>query len=47
MSECGYARIDFCSPMRVKIRLIIKDKDSKAQDSKAAIKDIREQSVYM
>ncbi|MGO3737257.1 MAG: DNA-directed RNA polymerase subunit beta, partial [Moraxellaceae bacterium] len=45
--ECMLRGSTFAAPMRVKIRLIIKDKDSKDKDSKAAIKDIREQSVYM
>ncbi|MDO5767871.1 MAG: DNA-directed RNA polymerase subunit beta [Psychrobacter sp.] len=45
--ECILRGSTFAAPMRVKIRLIIKDKDSKYKDSKAAIKDIREQSVYM
>ncbi|MEO1849284.1 MAG: DNA-directed RNA polymerase subunit beta, partial [Psychrobacter sp.] len=45
--ECILRGSTFAAPMRVKIRLIIKDKDSKDKDSKAAIKDIREQSVYM
>ena len=37
-----YARFNFAAPLRVKIRLIIKDKENKT-----AIKDVREQSVYM
>jgi DNA-directed RNA polymerase subunit beta len=45
--ECILRGSTFAAPMRVKIRLVIKDKDSKDKDSKAAIKDIREQSVYM
>ena len=45
--ECILRGSTFAAPIRVKIRLIIKDKDSKDKDSKAAIKDIREQSVYM
>lgn len=45
--ECILRGSTFAAPLRVKIRLVIKDKDSKDKDSKAAIKDIREQSVYM
>lgn len=45
--ECIMRGSTFAAPLRVKIRLIIKDKDSKDKDSKAAIKDIREQSVFM
>ncbi|WP_230660868.1 DNA-directed RNA polymerase subunit beta [Psychrobacter sp. I-STPA10] len=45
--ECILRGSTFAAPMRVKIRLVIKDKDSKDKNSKAAIKDIREQNVYM
>lgn len=45
--ECIMRGSTFAAPLRVKIRLIIKEKDSKDKDSKAAIKDIREQSVFM
>lgn len=40
--ECIMRGSTFAAPLRVKIRLVIKDKDNKT-----AIKDIREQSVYM
>ena len=43
--ECIMRGSTFAAPLRVKIRLIIKDKDNK--EGKAAIKDIRENSVYM
>ncbi len=39
--ECILRGSTYAAPMRVKIRLIIKDRDSKA------IKDVREQEVYM
>ncbi len=45
--ECISRGSTYAAPLRVKIRLIIKDKDVKDKESKAAIKDIREQSVYM
>ena len=45
--ECILRGSTYAAPMRVKIRLVIKDKDSKDKSSKAAIKDIREQNVYM
>lgn len=45
--ECITRGSTFAAPLRVKIRLVIKDKDHKDKNSKAAIKDIREQSVYM
>ncbi|WP_323843294.1 DNA-directed RNA polymerase subunit beta [Moraxella sp. Pampa] len=45
--ECIMRGSTFAAPLRVKIRLVLKDKDNKDKDSKAAIKDIREQSVFM
>ncbi len=45
--ECISRGSTFAAPLRVKIRLVIKDKDSKDKASKSAIKDIREQTVYM
>lgn len=45
--ECILRGSTHAAPLRVKIRLVIKDKDSKDKESKSAIKDIREQSVYM
>ncbi len=45
--ECISRGSTYAAPLRVKIRLVIKDKDVKDKDAKAAIKDIREQSVYM
>ena len=45
--ECILRGSTYAAPLRVKIRLVIKDKDVKDKDAKAAIKDIREQSVYM
>ncbi|WP_434352671.1 DNA-directed RNA polymerase subunit beta [Psychrobacter sp. HD31] len=41
--ECILRGSTFAAPLRVKIRLVIKDKDSKAK----TIKDIREQTVFM
>ena len=40
--ECIMRGSTFAAPLRVKIRLVIKDKDNKT-----SIKDVREQSVYM
>ena len=45
--ECILRGSTFAAPLRVKIRLVIKDKDSKDKNSKAAIKDVREQTVFM
>lgn len=45
--ECILRGSTYAAPLRVKIRLVIKDKDVKDKDAKAAIKDIREQSVYI
>ncbi len=45
--ECILRGSTYAAPLRVKIRLVIKDKDSKDKDAKATIKDIREQNVYM
>jgi DNA-directed RNA polymerase subunit beta len=41
--ECMLRGVTFAAPLRVKVRLIIYDKDS----SNKAIKDIKEQEVYM
>jgi DNA-directed RNA polymerase subunit beta len=43
VKECQIRGITYAAPLRVKIRLIIRDKESKT----GAIKDIREQDVYM
>ncbi|MDO4426631.1 MAG: DNA-directed RNA polymerase subunit beta [Moraxella sp.] len=45
--ECIMRGSTFAAPLRVKIRLVLKDKDQKDKNAKAAIKDIREQNVYM
>lgn len=45
--ECITRGSTFAAPLRVKIRLVLKDKDHKDKNSKAVIKDIREQVVYM
>lgn len=45
--ECILRGSTYAAPLRVKIRLVIRDKDAKDKDTKATIKDIREQSVYM
>ncbi|MFL1731952.1 DNA-directed RNA polymerase subunit beta [Moraxella oculi] len=45
--ECIMRGSTFAAPLRVKIRLVLKDKDGKDKDSKAVIKDIREQTVFM
>ncbi len=43
VKECQIRGVTYAAPLRVKIRLIIKDKESKT----GAIKDVREQEVYM
>ena len=43
VKECQIRGVTYAAPLRVKIRLIIYDKESKTQ----AIKDVREQEVYM
>ena len=43
MRECQLQSVTYAVPLRVKVRLIIYDKDS----SNKAIKDIKEQEVYM
>ncbi len=43
--ECRVRGLTYAVPLRVKMRLVIYDKDSSAKDRK--VKDIREQEVYM
>ncbi len=43
VKECQIRGVTYAAPLRVRIRLIIKDKESKT----GAIKDVREQEVYM
>ncbi|MDZ7684096.1 MAG: hypothetical protein U5O39_02960 [Gammaproteobacteria bacterium] len=43
VKECQLRSLTYAAPLRVKVRLIIYDKDS----SNKAIKDIKEQEVYM
>ena len=43
VKECQSRSVTYAAPLRVKVRLIIYDKDS----SNKAIKDIKEQEVYM
>ncbi|MCO7225010.1 DNA-directed RNA polymerase subunit beta [Pleionea sp. CnH1-48] len=43
VKECQIRGVTYAAPLRVKIRLVIYDKESKT----GAIKDIREQEVYM
>ena len=45
--ECISRGSTYAAPLRVKIRLIIKDREAKDKNAKSAIKDIREQNVYM
>ncbi len=45
--ECIMRGSTFAAPLRVKIRLIIRDKDAKDKDVNAKIKDIRDQNVFM
>ena len=43
VKECQLRGITYAAPLRVKVRLVIYDRDSKSK----AIKDIKEQEVYM
>lgn len=45
--ECIMRGSTFAAPLRVKIRLVIKDKDHKDKEGAVSIKDVREQNVYM
>jgi DNA-directed RNA polymerase subunit beta len=45
VKECGLRGMTYAAPLRVKVRLIIYDKD--APGSQKPVKDIREQDVYM
>ncbi|MBK2125560.1 DNA-directed RNA polymerase subunit beta [Fangia hongkongensis] len=44
-NECHIRGVTYAAPLRVKLRLVIYDKDAPAEDK--VIKDIREQEVYM
>ena len=44
-NECNIRGITYASPLRVKLRLVIYDKETKLEDK--VIKDIKEQEVYM
>ena len=44
-TECGIRGVTYAAPLRVKLRLVIYDKDASAEDK--VIKDVREQEVYM
>ncbi len=43
VKECQMRGLTFAAPLRVKVRLVLYDKDSKTR----AVKDIKEQEVYM
>lgn len=45
VKECKLRGLTYSAPLRVKVRLVIYDKD--APESKKSIKDIKEQEVYM
>ena len=45
VKECQIRGLTYAAPLRVKVRLIIYDKEAPA-DAKA-VKDVREQEVYM
>ena len=45
VKECQMRGITYAAPLRVKVRLVIYDKD--AQTTPKPVKDIREQEVYM
>jgi DNA-directed RNA polymerase subunit beta len=47
VKECKLRGLTYAVPLRVKIRLIIFDKDSSGALKQDSIKDIREQDVYM
>ena len=44
-NECHIRGVTYAAPLRVKLRLVIYDKDAPAEDK--VIKDVREQEVYM
>lgn len=46
VKECQMRGLTYAAPLRVKIRLVIYDKESSQPDAKV-IKDVREQEVYM
>lgn len=43
VKECQMRGVTYAAPLRVKVRLVIYDKEAKTQ----TVKDIREQEVYM
>ena len=47
VKECKLRGLTYAAPLRVKIRLIIFDKDAATSEKEESIKDIREQEVYM
>ena len=47
VKECKLRGLTYAAPLRVKIRLIIFDKDASSSEKEESIKDIREQEVYM
>ncbi|WP_440683364.1 DNA-directed RNA polymerase subunit beta [Cysteiniphilum halobium] len=44
-NECSIRGVTYAAPLRVKLRLVIYDKDAPVEDK--VIKDVREQEVYM
>src|SRR5579885_740630 len=44
VKECQIRGVTYCAPLRVKVRLVIYDKES---GSAKAVKDVKEQEVYM
>jgi DNA-directed RNA polymerase subunit beta len=47
VKECKLRGLTYAAPLRVKIRLVIFDKDAPTSEKEESIKDIREQDVYM
>ena len=45
--ECQMRGMTYAAPLRVKVRLVIYDKESSAKDKERSVKDIKEQEVYM
>ncbi|WP_395946129.1 DNA-directed RNA polymerase subunit beta [Caedibacter taeniospiralis] len=44
-NECGIRGVTYAAPLRVKLRLVVYDKDAPVDDK--VVKDVREQEVYM
>jgi DNA-directed RNA polymerase subunit beta len=47
VKECQVRGMTYAAPLRVKVRLVLYEKDSNKDNPNRAVKDIREQEVYM